>query len=191
MMRSKCIAEMCTMIGVALSYFHIAAAQDSSQSLMRKATSACGPAEIRFAVSAAPSSFVVPVSHDQAKVYFIGHTLKGSFSGPVIRLGIDGRWVGAVKGSTYIVIPVMPGTHHFCAQVQGRGADGYFGSDVALNVFTLHSGESHYLAIDSPDDVSLGVLTLDALNADEAKLLIALSRQAVPHQKEMKIGGKR
>jgi hypothetical protein len=177
------------MIG-AVFFCHSATAQDSSQSLMRKATSACGPAETRFAVSAAPSSFVVPVSHDQAKVFFIGHALKGSFSGPVIRLGIDGRWVGAVKGNSYIVIPVTPGTHHFCAQVQGRGADGYFGSDVALNVFTLHSGETCYLAIDSPDVVPLGILTLDALNTDEAKLLIALSRQVLPHEEQLKNGSK-
>ena len=189
MMRSESIAQACMMIG-AVFFCHSATAQVSSQSLIRKAISACGPAETRFAVTAAPSSFVVPVSHDQANVYFIGHTFRGSFSGPVIRLGMDGHWVGEVRGSSYIVIPVMPGTHHFCARVQGKGADGYFGGDAALNVITLHSGETCYLAIDSPDVVPLGILTLDALNADEAKLLIALSRQVLPHEKQLKNVGK-
>lgn len=123
MMRSESIAQACMMIG-AVFFCHSATAQVSSQSLIRKAISACGPAETRFAVTAAPGSFVVPVSNDQAKVYFIGHTVQGSSSGPVIRLGMDGRWVGAVRGSSYIAIPVMPARITFVSKFRDAAPTG-------------------------------------------------------------------
>ncbi len=33
---------------------------------------------------------------------------------PILRLAVDGTWVGAVKGRSYIAIPVSHGSHKLC-----------------------------------------------------------------------------
>lgn len=37
---------------------------------------------------------------------------------PTVRMGIDGRWMGALRGNDFIAFSIQPGEHHFCAQFQ-------------------------------------------------------------------------
>ena len=49
-----------------------------------------------------------------------------SFPKPTTRTGIDGKWIGATHGNSYLYFTVDPGVHHLCtswqkAVILGRG----------------------------------------------------------------------
>lgn len=147
-------------------------AQGPDPALIHQAIAACGPGDVHLSVSAAPENAVASAPPGKAEVYLIGSSLKGGLSGPVFRVGMDGNWVGAFKGSSYMAIAATPGAHHFCVWSQSRGEPPNVETDVALNVLQLRAGETYYLTMDSPDFVPLGIPALDEVNADEARLLI-------------------
>jgi len=45
---------------------------------------------------------------------------KGKFNRPTIRQGLDGAWLGATQGFTYVSSAVKPGSHHLCSQWQSQ-----------------------------------------------------------------------
>ncbi len=80
---------------------------------------ACGKDAVQFkvktekvnAANAAPEA-------GKAMIVFV-ENLDGDFSSaPTIRFALDGSWVGAGKGKSYVAVPVESGTHHLCASRQ-------------------------------------------------------------------------
>ena len=91
-----------------------------------------------------------PAPQDKARVYFIGRGESAAGSGIIgpVRVGMDGDWVGAVKGRSYLAVAAPPGVHHFCAEWPGnRGING-----VALNLLDLKPGQAYYLVVNSLSD---------------------------------------
>jgi len=153
-----------------------------SAKALRTAMSACGPRDEAFKVRLKPGGGPVPSTPGKAVVFVIGNSTHfGEGPGaPILRVGVDGSWVGAVKGSgwpSYVALLLTAGVHHFCAQWQGPGD----ATSVALNVLNVQPGESYWLVAEgiSPEPIEGPVLTLDPVNADEGKLLIAAGRQAL------------
>jgi len=70
-----------------------------------------------------------PVQPDAGKalVYVIEDDSNfASFPEPTTRAGIDGKWIGATYGNSYLYFPFDPGVHHLCTSLQnsvslGRG----------------------------------------------------------------------
>ncbi len=102
------------------------------------AESACGPPAAHFQVSwakKAKAAFLTGVPQGNASVvYVIGDDVSG-------RVGMDGRWVGAVKWNSWLSIPVQPGIHHFCFARQRRADPNH----VALNIVQAQPAGAYYL----------------------------------------------
>jgi hypothetical protein len=154
-------------IGAVLVLSSISAAGQQSPEV-QEAIAACGPAETQIRVSRSASARSHISTADGAAVYLIGRSFIGRASGPTIRVGVNGQWVGAVKGSSWMAIVLAPGVHHFCAWQRGTDP-----SHAALNRFEIRAGETRYVAI-NPENFTGGPLIVEE-NADEAKLLMAQS----------------
>ena len=135
---------------------------------VQKAIAACGPSGMQIKVSRSGSASIPIVSGKGATVYLIGRSFVERLSGPTIRVGVDGKWVGAVKGSSWMAIALAPGVHHFCAWQRGTDP-----SHAALNSFQIGLGEIRYFVI-NPENFTKGP-SIEEENDDEAKLLIAQS----------------
>ncbi len=84
-----------------------------------RAAAGCGPEWVQFDVhtdkkkhpfaAATQEKAVVYVFEDEIReeTWYIGSVL--------IRVGLDGAWVGATKGRSYFFFTVAPGEHHLCA----------------------------------------------------------------------------
>jgi hypothetical protein len=57
----------------------------------------------------------------------------------VARFGVDGAWVGATKGNSYLPISLEPGVHHLCAVV---------GKDVHAEPLTVEAGHAYYFQVE-------------------------------------------
>ena len=80
---------------------------------------ACGNDTTQYKVSHSKTSPSLTAPAGQALVVLIQKETGEEFpSDPIIRFAIDGTWVGAVKGNSYIAIPVSPGSHKLCISRQ-------------------------------------------------------------------------
>ncbi len=77
---------------------------------------ACGPAQVKFDVKLDQTQHsLAQPEPGKALVYvFEEFQQQRGFITPTIRVGLDGGWVGANRGSSYIFLPIDPGEHHLC-----------------------------------------------------------------------------
>ena len=148
-------------------------APDSSSPL-----AGCGPDTAKFSVSFAKAGDTGPqISGDDATVYVVPGFLvgdKGRVNRPILQVGMDGSWIGAIQGVSYLRIAATPGTHHFCVRWQGHT------NDVSLLNFDAEAGKIYYLRT-----LFLAFLDIDLqpVSADEGRLLVSQAARSVSTQK--------
>ncbi len=153
-------------------------AQDLRKTAAAKA--ACGSEETTFDVDALPAPVLPPTDPRKALIYIIEQESStpgfciGRCGGLTLKLGLDGHWIGAVNGSSFIVIAADPGEHHVCATWQSHVKK--LSEKVVLHGFTADAGKTYYFVTHdlatSPEAGSMASITLEPANPDEAKMLI-------------------
>ena len=128
----------------------------------------CGPADEQFNTRlwTTPSPPRPPHLGD-AEVYFIGLLAP-------MRVGLDGRWLGALGWGAYAELEIAKGMHHLCARLQGNHTPL---SSVALYGLNAVPGDSYYFLVGS------GGTGLEEINPDEARLLMATAKFGLDSQK--------
>ena len=138
---------------------------------LANATAACGPKDAKFSVSKAPGQPTMPQAEPgKAIVYVIEDPKWNGFVPPTTRVGLDGAWVGANRGKTYIVFSVSAGEHHLCTdwpRVLGKRS-------VAVAKLDAEQGKIYYFrARVASYRGSHDILDLDSIDVDQAQLLMA------------------
>jgi hypothetical protein len=167
----------------------------------------CGDDGAQYKVKTEKSASLSAAGAGLAQLVVI-HSLVGEWgSGPIARVAVDGKWVGAVKGRSYFAIGIPPGTHKVCVSRQSGARLEKENVEVAiveakanestfLN-FTINrrqidalSGHPTSQMINSatPDMTAkehetLDEATLRVIDADDALVRIKKLPQSVPEQK--------
>ena len=100
---------------------------------------------------------------------------------PVIKIGIDGAWVGANEGNSWFAVTVEPGEHGVCASPQSIFELGHI---VELAHFTAETGKTYYFRARFTLTKRQAYLNLDSLDSDQGKYLIASFPLSVSHAKK-------
>lgn len=148
----------------------------------KQAESACGDSHVNFKVARNPKDHpLAPEVNGKSQVYVIEEYLFpqsvfGHFGAPTptIRIGMDGRWMGADQDNSYIFFPVDAGNHHLCIQWQSKLKR--FSEEVSLTGFKADTGHATYFLARIVARVSNPVwftLDLEPVNSDQAMLLLA------------------
>ena len=96
------------------------------------------------------------------------------------RIGLDGKWVGAVKGThTYMEAAVTPGEHHVCAERQSVQAS--MEREAGFISFTAERDKRYYFRARFTEDSGV---KLDRINDDDGRLLISSSRLTISTPKQ-------
>ncbi|MGB8477477.1 MAG: hypothetical protein WCE63_01375 [Acidobacteriaceae bacterium] len=151
-----------------------AAAQNAPS--VKQAESACGSFKVKFDVKTDASRHpLAPAEAGKAQVYVIEDwdwRDRGRINRPTVRVGMDGKWMGADQGDSYQFFSADPGQHHLCVSwQQGMGS-----SNNLIAVYGLEAkpDQTYYLRANIARGESvLHALTLEPLNIDEAHLLLA------------------
>ncbi len=143
----------------------------------------CGKKDIQFEVQIAKTRTDTNVAPDKAQVYVV-ETSERAFLTDMrkitIRIGLDGEWVGAVKGNhTYISFPVTSGEHHLCAERQSVQAS--MARQAGFTSFTAQPGKRFYLRAQFTEHSGVN---LEPIDRDEGQFLILSSRLAIPRPKK-------
>jgi len=166
-----------------------ALAQDPA--LVPHAQPACGPMNVQFQVKTDASQHPDPqVDGGKALVYVVEDQKFKAVREATVRVGVDGTWVGATRGSSYLFFMLEPGEHHLCVDWTAA----FVGRLVSLFGLTAEAGKVYYfrarttggppsvVAENGAEDTAS--LDLDLMNADEGKLLVASSPFSVSNPKK-------
>lgn len=138
---------------------------------------ACGPKDVRFDVKTVSSPPSAQVESGKALVYVseVFKKVPGELGNPTIRVGLDGTWVGALQGNSYLSFTVGPGEHHLCTNWQSHFKR--LSREAAFTSFTAEAGKAYYFRARITYQSSYGStvmsLDLDPVNADEGRYLVA------------------
>jgi hypothetical protein len=150
---------------------------------------------VRFDVEKVSSPPIVPAGPGKALLYVseIFKKAPGEWGDPTLRIGVDGNWVGAVKGNSYFSFSVEPGEHHLCLKWQSHFKK--LSREAAFTVLTAEAGKEYYfrarVSYDlGPDygrnssNVTGMSIALDPISSDEGQYLVASNPMSVPHLKK-------
>lgn len=151
---------------------------------------ACGDGNVSFSVSRGPvTQHLAPPPEGKATVYIVEiYNLldKGRVNRPTIREGLDGSWLGATQGLTYLSAQVAPGRHHLCSRWQSHfsGLD----KQVSLNDFDAVAGQQYFfrVQINVEGGASGGgteSIDLEPVSEDEGRFLVTEAAPSLSQRK--------
>lgn len=164
------------MKGMTLSWVVVAALLAGVPAMAQEATApGCGDPAARFEVQKMKGGKPTPAVPGKATVIVIeDDTSFASISKPTARIGVDGRWVGATHGNSFLEFAVDPGVHHLCSSWEPMHRAGKRG--MAAAHFTAEAGEVYYFEV--KDEYLMGdtgyILNsqLKPMDSDEGNLVI-------------------
>ena len=151
---------------------------------------ACGPTQIQFSVKTDNSQHSVSNPEPGKALVYVIEEFQNTSRGilrPTVRVGLDGVWVGANRGASYLFFSVAPGEHHLCASWQS--SDREIATQYSLTNFTAETGKVYFFKVE-PREESLGndgnawSKDLAPVNPDEGQYLIAVYPRSVSQPKK-------
>ena len=176
-MRKMFVLSACLLVASCAAAQNVQAIRNKA---LQKAEAACGDPSVKFHVLWGQYPFVLPpIAAGMARIYII--ELGVPFYNPITRIGLDGNWIGATRGGSYIVLSVAAGQHHLCSLLQsGRAVI------PSLANLTAVAGATYYFlsSLSAPSEFTTQPIDVDAIQSagidpDKAKLLLAESNPAV------------
>ena len=137
------------------------------------APSACGLNQPHFSAAKGKLSPEVKPDAGTALVYVFSQLNdRGVTIGCQVtsRIGLDGKWVGANCGTSYLLTNVAPGEHHLCADWQTSFPGMHI--NPALHSLNAEAGKTYYFRARILLAEGISVINLDSVDQDEAKSLI-------------------
>jgi hypothetical protein len=147
---------------------------------VEQAQAACGPLSTNFSVKTSNSQKPMPQPESgKAMIYVIEDwepADTGRMSRPALRVGMDGNWMGATQGDSYLYFSADPGPRHLC--ISNQSPIRSYGRFIYLTaVYGLDSkpDRAYYFRARMPrgETSTFFSLILEPLNVDEARLLMA------------------
>ncbi len=139
---------------------------------------ACGSKDSQFEVKTVSGQPNAQPEPGKALVYVseVFEKAPGELGNPTIRIGLDGNWVGAVRGNSYFSFSVDPGEHHLCTHWQSRFKR--LSREAAFTSFNAEAGKAYYFRARISYQSAYGgsatmSLDLEPINDDEGKYLVA------------------
>lgn len=133
---------------------------------------ACGPFNVNFETHESSNSPPTQPEAGKALVFVIeDYKPLSSLGGkPRFEIGVDGRWVGATHGYSYLYFPVDPGEHHLCVREQS-----HLGvlPKLAFAQLQADPGKVYYFRAREMEFRTTQYLDLDRIDPDEGKYLMS------------------
>jgi len=155
------------------------------------AEAACGPKGVRFDVKTDKGQHPAPKPEPGKALVYVVEDQRQDLRpcigncGSITKLGLDGTWIGANRGSSYFFFFIGPGEHHLCAAWEKGGERPQ--DRTSLASFTAEPGHIYYFRVRATvmaPPTGFYSLDLEPINDDEGQLLVAASPLSVSNQKK-------
>jgi hypothetical protein len=108
---------------------------------------------------------------------------KGKLGRPTLKHGLDGHWIGATQGFTYVTASIDPGEHHLCSRWQSHF--GKLSDQVSLYNFTAEPDKTYYVRahISVMGDNDVLSMDLEPVSTDEGRFLVSEAARSLSKPK--------
>lgn len=165
----------------------VAFAQTKDVSDLTKA--ACGPDDVHFDLKTNTINHsITQPEAGKALVYVVGEDMSEGFfckgCDIVARVGLDGNWIGAINGDSFLSFSIEPGEHHLCANWQSIFSRR--SKYLSLANLNAEAGKVYYfrMRLTTQGQGNPPILDLDAINTDEGRYLVLTSKTSDFHIKK-------
>jgi hypothetical protein len=170
---------------IVVIFFAVSAfAQESATVLPPHA--ACGPLGVNFDTETSTAQPPTQPDPGKALVYVAQDftTVQPSIGSPRIKVGLDGTWMGATHGKSFLFFQVDPGEHHLC--IKWQSSLERFSKLASFAHLTAEAGKTYYFRarIAFSSQWATEYLDLDALDPDEGQYMVATSQLMASHPKK-------
>jgi len=134
---------------------------------------ACGPDSVKFSVKSSDGQRALPQPETgKALVYVVEQfdRPRNEIGRPTIRVGLDGAWMGANRGTSYLFFSVEPGEHHLCTDWQSLPP--WLHVPASLANLRAEPSETYYFRARVMENVGYFTLDLESVNSDEGRMLV-------------------
>ncbi len=149
---------------------------------IQAAEAACGPADARLKANFNnETGDVKPAPDGKALVYVVNPMFS---RWPYIEIGVDGRWVGLLRGSSHLATVLGPGRHHVCARFKVRPLALRRSTAVYLIDINAEEGGTSYLFVrpwcaDADlESCAFPVVVIREMNPDAGRLYVVSTRRS-------------
>lgn len=162
-------------------------AQTQDSAAAARSAAGCGPEAVEFDVKVdkAQHSLAQPVTGKAAVVVLEQEKYDPGFKiGAVTtRVGIDGAWVGANHGSSFLTFQVGPGEHRICAQWQSSLKR--ISKLASAATLVAEAGQTYFFETRVDERThDHPAVRIEPLDPAEAQLLLASAGQSDSHPKK-------
>lgn len=158
-------------------------AKTQDQASAARASAGCGPNEMQFDAKTDKTQHPqAPPDAARAVIYVFSERLEF----PNVRIGMDGKWMGANHEESYFFFTAEPGEHRLCWDIQkGQGT---LTDQGAATTFTAEAGKVYFFLTALPYSVGFGTeWKFERIDAAEGMFLVSsrpLSTSRPKTQKE-------
>lgn len=147
---------------------------------------ACGPLKVDFDTETSATPPPAQPEPGKALVYVAEDfpQVQPGIGSPRIKVGLDGAWVGATHGRSYLFFSIDPGEHHLC--IKWQSSLERFSKLASFAHLVAEPGKTYYFRsrITFSSQWGTEYLDLDAIDPDEGQYMVATSPLVTSHAKK-------
>ena len=170
---------------IVVMFLAVTAVAQETQSLPN-IPAACGPVGVNFDTATSTAPPPAQTEPGKALVYVAEDfpTVQPNIGSPRIKIGLDGAWMGATHGRSYLFFSVDPGEHHLC--IKWQSSLERFSKLASFARLNAEAGKTYYFRarITYSSQWANEYLDLDPVDPDEGQYLVASSPLATSHPKK-------
>lgn len=151
---------------------------------------ACGNEKVVYDVSRGESDApIASPGSGKALVYIVevfNLRDKGRLNRPTVRHGLNGAWLGATQGFTYLNTEVNPGEQHLCSHWQSHFSA--LSDQVSLYNFDAIAGQTYFFRVQiqvegGPNGSGPVSIDLEPVSEDEGRFLVSQAARSMSKPK--------
>src|ERR1700722_140196 len=124
--------------------FCVSPALAQDQTAAARTAAGCGPNQTQFDVKRDDTLHLLAQPEPGKAIVYV---FEPDLTFGTMRIGIDGSWVGATNGRTYLYFSLAPGQHNVCAESQSNASRKAAETVGAARTLTVEAGKVYYLRI--------------------------------------------
>lgn len=153
-----------------------------NQAQTARAAAGCGPNDVQFDVKLDDSLHVLAQPEEGKAIVYV---FEDDFTGPTMRIGVDGNWVGATNNKSFLYFSLAPGEHSVCTEWQStvfKKTSERVGGAISLNV---EAGKVYFVRMTFEEVTKAsGRIRLAKADNAEGQFLLASSALSNSHPKK-------
>jgi hypothetical protein len=167
---------------LAATVFSAAPALAQDQAAAARTAAGCGPSQSQFEVKLDDTLHLLAQPEEGKAILYV---FEDDFTGPTMRIGVDGSWVGATNSKSFLYFSLAPGEHSICTEWQSNVFKKTSERVGGAKSLTVEAGKVYYLRMTFEEVTKAsGRIKLDLTDNAEGQFLLSSSALSNSHPKK-------